>query len=223
MTFKICIPFFDCSLKGIDEQSIQEADMLELYIDSLHADTEELVSFAQSVLQQDKQIIITLRRPQFAEQKNTFTQRIELLKKFITLPVLFDLDIYKEKEEILFLVEQGVSSQLIASYHHYASTPSSEELSVIRKEALQYSPGFIKFSTIVHTEQEMHRLVSLSLECVTSSMPWIVSPMGRFGKQGRIITGLLGSAWTYAKSGSSTAEGQLGLEDCASIRALLSR
>jgi 3-dehydroquinate dehydratase type I len=224
MTFQICVPLFQGSLADYDLELLEEADLCEIYVDMLNDSQDAIKRYIETkLIPAGKRVILTMRRPQFAEQRIAKQERLAFIASVARMDVMFDLDIEREQEELSHAVTCGLGKKLIASYHNYVQTPSYDELSKIRSEIAALPPAICKVSTVVQTEHDMRRLTKIALDCLEAEIPWVVSPMSRFGKQGRIMMGLLGSAWVYARHGLGTADGQMSLDDCASIRAAVSR
>jgi 3-dehydroquinate dehydratase-1 len=224
MTFQICVPLFQGSLVDYELALLEEADICELYVDMLidsHAAIQQFIE--TKLLPAGKRVILTMRRPHFAEQRIAKQERLAFIASIASMEVMLDVDIVREQEELSHAISCGMGKKLIASYHDYAQTPSYNELAQIRTEMAVLPPAVCKLSTVVHTEQDMRRLIKVALDCLDAEMPWVVSPMGRLGKQGRMMMGLMGAAWVYARHGAGTADGQMSLDDCASIRAAVSR
>ena len=231
MNMLACIPL-SCTSWAQAQQAVAVIGTkayIELYLDfipsaELQNNVEELIALCAK----HEKIIITLRRPRFASQLLSAEIRKQIVNHLVGTAALFDFDINHEQAEIteLLAYPQG-QTKLIASYHNYEKTPEESELITILSELQKYNPRVIKFASTVIGEEDYQRCLQLALSLRASAhRSWIISPMGEsHGVSGRMVTALLGSAWTYVQPPvelrlSGTAIGQLTFEEFQTLQSL---
>ena len=211
------------TLPDFEKAPLLSVNFFEIYIDYFKGKEKLLSEWIEKAITQGKKIIITVRRPEFAQQTFSFDERIVLLETYAKLDVYFDIDLEKEKKEFEFLLSRYGGKHLIASFHNYEGTPDTEGLLAITKKLSESGAAFIKISSMALTLEDQNRLVCTAIMCKESNLTWIVSPMGQYGRSGRVITALLGSAWTYTSFGRPSAQGQMSLDDFLELRELLGK
>ncbi|OIP44710.1 MAG: type I 3-dehydroquinate dehydratase [Deltaproteobacteria bacterium CG_4_10_14_3_um_filter_60_8] len=103
------------------------------------------------------------------------------------------------------------STAVIASWHDFAGTPDTKELTAILRSQQAAGATIGKIVTTAHTFQDVLRVLNLQTEAAALGFPLIAFCMGQAGLISRIATLELGGFMTYAApdTGSATAPGQL--------------
>lgn len=130
--------------------------------------------------------------------------------------VEFFMNPKKMKELIKKLQLQG--SHVIASSHDFEKTGSQEEL-IEGLQGLQYSGAdIIKMAVMPHNTLDVIRLLQVTRQFSKSSdLPVITMAMGEIGAMSRMSGQIFGSCVTFGTAGSSSAPGQIPVEELRGV------
>ena len=103
---------------------------------------------------------------------------------------------------------------MIMSYHNFQSTPEAAILAAKFAEAEQLGADIGKVATMPKSPEDVLTLLSAVWRASEAGgIPLIAMSMGGFGSVSRIVGGVFGSALTFAVGKSSSAPGQIAIED----------
>jgi 3-dehydroquinate dehydratase I len=104
---------------------------------------------------------------------------------------------------------------LIVSYHDFEGTPSTVKLNEILEECYRRGGVIAKIATMVHTREEVYRLLSLYGKPGRK----VILGMGQEGRITRVAAPYLGSEFTFASVDDSggTAPGQFNVEELKNV------
>ncbi len=107
--------------------------------------------------------------------------------------------------------ERGVAT--VYSLHDFIALPDDAALVDFVAEARDISADIAKFACMIHTREELLRLLSLTERLTRQGgSPLIAAvPMGEAGAPGRLVAGLFGSCLTFCAFGAPSAPGQIEL------------
>ncbi len=209
MTPKICTPLMPTTHELLSlglQEAKQKVDLVEFYTDYLPTVTSEDLGQIKAYF---PEAILTLRRPRFEKTAKTVQEQEGTIELIAHHGLAVDLDIRQEASLLKIAQQKKVS--IVASYHNYASTPSTSELDSIAEELLSLDSYAIKISCACIEHNDGLRLLELLTKLQQRSSKIVVSAMGKASLPIRVLAGLWGSAWVYAPLtvSSSTAEGQV--------------
>jgi 3-dehydroquinate dehydratase-1 len=110
------------------------------------------------------------------------------------------------------------STKVIASFHNFNCTPSKESLEQKFKQAEQYGADVAKVAVMPKTLEDVLTLLSVTLEAKNKlKIPVISMSMGGLGAVTRMFGGVFGSTVSFAVGQSSSAPGQVPIEDLNTV------
>jgi 3-dehydroquinate dehydratase-1 len=222
---RYCLPIIKRSKGEVQktiEANIDRYRFFEVWIDYINdIDT----GFAASLVGLfPHRLIIVSRRQNLEPIKLPFEARIDILKTLSRKPVLVDLDISLQVEEITRINSERISLKTILSYHNYQLTPSDTELRSITSRTANWGAYITKVSTLCSIQRDALRLLSLLIDLREAGRRCIVLGMGKHG----VITRVFGQQWgnevSFApiEGTQRSAPGQLPIEKLDSIVQALS-
>jgi 3-dehydroquinate dehydratase-1 len=103
---------------------------------------------------------------------------------------------------------------MIMSYHNFQSTPEAAILVAKFMDAERLGADIAKVAVMPKDPEDVLTLLgALWRASAAGSIPLIGMSMGGFGSVSRIVGGVFGSALTFAVGKSSSAPGQIAIED----------
>ena len=212
MKYPYCLPIIKSSkeeIVAIIQQHKNDYAYFEVWLDFI----DELDTAFLKRLQTDlsERLVVVFRRLQLASTKMSSTQRHELLNILNGSPVLVDLDITTQAEEIEYIRQKDYKLQTIISYHNYQLTPDDHELQGIMQQIRKNNPTIIKIATNCQNEDDSLKLLNLLVSLRQNSQRYIVLGMGKHGLVTRIFGPLWGNELIFAPENSDeqSAPGQL--------------
>ncbi|HEX8011720.1 MAG TPA: type I 3-dehydroquinate dehydratase [Casimicrobiaceae bacterium] len=118
--------------------------------------------------------------------------------------------------------EHGIA--LIGSYHNFQSTPAAEALLAKFHDAKRQGADIGKVAVMPKEPQDVLTLLAATYEASRSlDIPLISMSMGPYGSVSRMVGGVFGSALTFAVGKSSSAPGQIPIEELRTVLATVRR
>lgn len=117
-------------------------------------------------------------------------------------------------------------TKVIASYHNFEFTPKPAILLEKVAEAQRLNADVAKIAVMPHNLQDVLSLLNVTLaakEAVARDIPLISLAMGPYGAITRMVGGVFGSAVTFAVGESSSAPGQMPIEDIRNVLDIIQR
>jgi 3-dehydroquinate dehydratase-1 len=175
----------------LETVSKHEADygFLEVWLDYVEDLDDALVRSLAKRL--GGRLVVVFRRLQLKPIHMPLERRMEILKLLSGTPVLVDLELEGQEEEMAAIRELGLDIQIIASHHDYQSTPSAPEVHSILDRMEQYNPAIYKLATMCRTEADAVWLLEVLLELKAAGRRFIILGMGEAG----VVTRIFGSMW----------------------------
>ena len=127
-----------------------------------------------------------------------------------------DCELSNEPEQIQYLrdIAHQNGKKIIASFHQHQYTPAREFLLEKLAEAQAMGLDSAKIAVMPCSMEDVITLLSVSLEANRQlQIPIVIIAMGKYGVITRIAGGIFGSALTFAVGSSSSAPGQIPIED----------
>lgn len=210
---KICISICESTLLGV--QSIVEkysgrAQFFEVYLDYL----EDHSDLSRYIASQPRRYIFTLRRPGFIPIERKIEDHLAVFHELSDADFFVDVDPFKESEIFHEVVKCVGAQRLIASFHDYEKTPSTEELEAIYIALKQTNAKIVKIATSCDDEGDIAKLLWIVAKAKEENQPLVGASMGIYGAKGRISLAINGNPWSYVSIADTvaTAAGQLSLE-----------
>ena len=113
---------------------------------------------------------------------------------------------------------------LVGSYHNFQSTPDVATLVGKFRDAQTHGADVGKVAAMPKSRDDVLALLTATDEASrTLDIPLISMSMGPFGSVSRMVGGVFGSALTFAVGKSSSAPGQIPIEELRSVLATVRR
>lgn len=207
--YNLCVSLGNIELVKIKE-AISKHEFVEFRLDLLERNEKlfEAISLAK------KSIVAFHKSPLhggFYERSEALIKAIESGASYIDLDVEDEMVDVEEKAKKHF-------TKVIRSYHNHNETPNELELEKIIFHAKR-NADLVKIATTINSYDDA--LLLLNLLKIHKDL--IVVGMGEKGSIVRVLSPLLGGAWTYASltEGFETAPGQLSAEIMSRFQSLL--
>ncbi|MDD2809058.1 type I 3-dehydroquinate dehydratase [Rhodoferax sp.] len=114
--------------------------------------------------------------------------------------------------------------QLVLSYHNFACTPALDELVAKFLLAEQCGADVAKVAVMPQNLDDVLTLLTATHQARSKlHIPLISMAMGPLGAVTRLVGGVFGSSLTFAVGASSSAPGQVPIEDLNAVLAVLAR
>lgn len=214
----------------------KDPDLVEWRVDFFEeiANTREVLGFAQEIKRTagDIPIIFTFRsvreggQPVPIDEQEALKLIEEVCQKTEIEYVDFELSNTEEAFKELRQVSSEHQTKIIASYHNFEFTPEAEVLLSKIREAQRLNADVAKIAVMPQNLQDVLKLLNVTLnakESETLDIPLISLAMGQYGAITRMIGGVFGSAVTFAVGESSSAPGQIPIEDVRSVLNIMQR
>ena len=134
------------------------------------------------------------------------------------IPKVDAIDIELSAGKILKPVLRAARSsgtKVIVSYHNFKRTPGLYELRKVAEKARSAGADIVKVAAFVTAPKDLQALAQFTLDNAGKNI--VTIGMGERGAGTRILFPMLGSLWTYASTGHSTAPGQLSVRETARL------
>jgi 3-dehydroquinate dehydratase-1 len=118
--------------------------------------------------------------------------------------------------------EQGIA--MIGSYHNFQSTPAADVLVAKFRDAQQRGADVGKVAVMPKEPPDVLTLLAATYEASRSlDIPLISMSMAGYGSVSRMVGAVFGSALTFAVGKSSSAPGQIPIEELRAVLATVRR
>ena len=190
------------------------------------ADTDEVVAVAREIEETspDTTAIFTVRsRKEGGEPIPLSAEAVVELLEAVCRRTEFeyvDCELSTPAHHIRHLrsVAQETNTKIIASYHNFECTPDAGALLEKIAEAQRHQLDIAKIAVMPQKLEDVLTLFGVTLEAKKkSTIPLITISMGGYGAVSRLVGGVFGSALTFATGVSSSAPGQVPIEDVRTV------
>lgn len=121
-------------------------------------------------------------------------------------------------------IAQDNNTKVIASFHNFSYTPSKEILMQKFIQSETYGADVAKVAVMPHTLEDVLLLCSATLEAKNKlKIPVISMSMGALGAVTRMFGGVFGSTVSFAVGQSSSAPGQVPIEDLQTVFSIMEK
>ncbi|MEP6672572.1 MAG: type I 3-dehydroquinate dehydratase [Chthoniobacter sp.] len=182
-----------------------EVDFLEIRVDNFAADPAALLPVLPRLR---VPLIITVRHPAEGGAHNlSFPQRRELFARFLPHASLIDVELRSfEKLSATVSAARLAGVKVIASVHHFHSTPPVAKLQRAIRQAYAAGADVCKLAALAGSPAALARLLGVFGK--KQPLPLSVMGMGRFGKISRLLLAQAGSVLNYGYLDRPNASGQ---------------
>lgn len=234
----VCTPVVargEAAILGQVERVVSRGpDLLEWRIDHFERapDPDSVIALAQSIRERspDIPLLATLRSPQeggaLAELDPAAAVRLYTAMADAEVVDLVDFELSNEEADFARVREaterRGVA--LVASFHDFALTPSAETLLGIVELAVRRRADVAKIAVMPENPTDVLTLLEVTEQARQRfDIPLITISMGPCGAVSRAIGWMFGSQVSFAVGESSSAPGQLAIDDLKAVVGILKR
>ncbi|MBC5765680.1 type I 3-dehydroquinate dehydratase [Ramlibacter albus] len=232
----ICAPLVGGTADALVEETAavaeKEPDLLEWRVDFFEAiaDTDQVLETAWRIRQAAPGIPLLFTR----RSRREGGQPIDLAEDAVLelyhavcksgLVALVDYEMSNEPDHVSRVrnLTRRCGVKLVLSYHNFQETPPEAQLLARLRQAAQLDADVGKVAVMPRSLEDvltvMHATLKASREV---GIPVITMAMGGWGALTRLCGGVFGSALTFAVGASSSAPGQVPIEDVRAALALI--
>lgn len=198
----------------LDSDKYTKADIIEWRSDFLPLG--ELSLAAQKIKNKfaNQEIIFTYRTEDKTERIISDIDYADLINKFASEFSYIDV-------EVMRFSTISLPDNAIASYHDFDQIP--QNLTDILSTMHNKQPKVVKFAGMPKTKSDVLRLM-LDTQAFKDQYPQqilVTMAMGELGKVTRLAGDSFGSSWTFASVDTSSAPGQLSLNEMLQVKRIL--
>lgn len=206
---KICVSIpYGINVKTKVEEALKLAEYAELRLDYHPEGPRE---WAKGIA--DRLIVTCRKKGEGGLFEGSEVERLELLKDWSGIgPAFIDIELSSLEEGI----PEWAEGRLIASWHDFEGTPSTDRLLSLLEEAKRYG-GYVKLVTTARRFEDNLKVLGL----YRRFKRLIAFCMGELGLLSRVLCPLLGSPFTYTSFGEPTAPGQLDVRELRELYELM--
>ena len=234
----ICAPLVAATVEALVEETTavaeKQPDLLEWRVDFFQgiADTDQVLEAAWRIRQAAPGIPLLFTR----RSRREGGQPIDLAEEQVLelyhavcksgLIALIDYEMGNEAEHVARVHNMARRSgvKLVLSYHNFQETPPAAELVRRFAQAEELGADVGKVAVMPQKLDDVLTLLQATLQSSRErSIPIISMSMAGWGALSRLCGGVFGSALTFAVGASSSAPGQMPIEDVRSGIAILRR
>lgn len=220
MNINYCLPIIKSSrdeVLAVINDHDTEYRYFEVWLDYVDDADEAFVGRLAGLL--SERLILLFRRQNLEEIKMPVEERQSILKSLDKSPVMVDLDVSTQTDELDYVRDNNLDIKTIVSYHDYKQTPNTVRLEEIIGTMKGYRPGIYKLATLCDSREDAIRLLELLLALKAEGHAAIVLGMGEDGAVTRVFGALWGNEMTFAPltSAEQSAPGQLTRQQLENI------
>ncbi len=216
---KLCVPIVETSVErayAAIKEAERLADLIELRVDYLRGG-----DLALLFRNRQKPLIVTNRRKaEGGRYRGEERKRLSVLEKAIDLGADYiDVELATETSFIKNLMRDKGKTQVILSFHDFRRTPSLRELQKLFIRMTGLGAKVIKIVSFAESWEDNLTVLSLIPFAKERRQKIVAFCMGEKGRISRVISPLLGAAWTYASlnRNKNSAPGQLTVQEVTEI------
>ena len=218
-----CVPVAERTPAGMGRAlaaALKRSEYAELRLDFLRPrDVPAALALAGPVI---GRCVCTLRpRSQGGEFAGTEAERASVLKMVAEYGP-FRVDVESQtiaRNGGLARYIRSTGTQILASWHDFAGTPSAAQLAR-RLKRMEELSDHVKIVTTARGGDDVGRILSLYSRSSEGS-DLVAFAMGEAGRISRILCMYLGSPYTYAHIGRAVAPGQFSVDEVGKITSLI--
>lgn len=212
----------------------KQPDMLEWRVDFFEgiADVAAVLALAASIKQAAGGIALLFTRRSIREggEKITMSEdEVVALYGAVCASRTIDLIDFEMSNDPVHIAQVRSAAKandikLILSFHNFSFTPGLETLGQRFLQADQLGADIAKVAVMPRNREDVLTLLGATLSASKKlGIPLISMSMGPYGSLTRLFGWVFGSALTFAVGASSSAPGQLAIEDLNAILSILQK
>lgn len=226
--FKIATPVVSSNFKDainlIEKMQYEDCDLIELRADFIKNLTEEEI---YSIRSTKKPIIFTLRSINEGGKAKLDDQYFNKLEIAIKSPGIdfidLEFDIKKIKLEEMIKIAKENGKYIIISKHSFFSSLTSKKILNILKNQEKLGADIAKIAIMPKNKNDIVEVLKAGILAKQSiNIPVINIAMGSIGVITRVFADMFGSDISFASYQSSSASGQINLNDLKNILKIIS-
>ncbi|MEO5355685.1 MAG: type I 3-dehydroquinate dehydratase [Nitrospirae bacterium YQR-1] len=210
----IVVPLTDITVKTVSE--IKTASVVELRIDMFSDFSMNCVSavFNETKMKFNLPVIATCRAfEEGGAVEINDGKRIDLLTAAAQCADAIDIELNSRIFGDIMKIAKSKEIPLIASFHDFKKTPPQDELEHILEKSKQAGADITKIALMANTMEDVGLLAGFTLRHRDAAIVCI--SMGSVGMASRVFFPLIGSLFTFATIETTTAPGQLSVDEMA--------
>ena len=182
-----------------------EVDFLEIRVDNFAADPAALLAVLPRLR---APLLITVRHPaEGGAHDLSLSRRRELFARFLPHAALIDVELRSfDKLSTTIASARRAGVKVIASAHHFHSTPTTAILRRAIRQAHAAGADVCKLAALADTPKALAQLLGVFAQ--KAPLPLSVMGMGYFGKISRLLLAQAGSILNYGYLDRPNASGQ---------------
>jgi 3-dehydroquinate dehydratase-1 len=212
----------------------KKPDVLEWRVDYFEAigKTDEVISLAKSIKQAAGEIpLLFTRRSSVEGGEKTALSEDQVVALYAAVcdsksVDMVDFEMSNDPAHIRRLREVSKANdiKLVLSFHNFSYTPGLEALSQRFLQADQLGADIAKVAVMPRDLEDVLTLLTATLQASKKlKIPLISMSMGPYGSLTRLFGWTFGSALTFAVGASSSAPGQVPIEDLNTVLRILQK
>ncbi|MBB5183235.1 type I 3-dehydroquinate dehydratase [Catenisphaera adipataccumulans] len=195
-------------------------DLIEIRLDAFPQ--EQLLHWSFPLIEKSlaavsKPVILTIRTKSQGGQVDIDAQTYE---KWLRQMLRYDCYLDVELEHARQFEQPLETDKMVISYHDFQTTPN--DLDAIWEEMDEYEAAIEKIACMPQTTEDVTRLLISCFDHATSSEKLVIA-MGETGRISRIIGGLFDSSYTFCTLSTSSAPGQVPLDQAVKYLDILAQ
>jgi 3-dehydroquinate dehydratase I len=214
----IIVPFSD----DTSRESIQEAKKAGMSMAELRLDLCQTidVDYARKLIKlfYGVPVLLTIRaKREGGKWEGSDRERLDLYREL--MPDIQAVDVELSSGIVSQVADSAEEhgKTMIKSYHNFVATPGLAQLEDLAEQAAPYDNTIFKLATHIDRAQDLYVLTRFMLDSRDKKL--IVIGMGAVA--GRLMPPLYGSLATYASFSTTTAPGQISIEETAKLSEVL--
>lgn len=234
----ICTPLVGRTLEGIlAELAVvlpKKPDVLEWRVDFFEqiGDAAAVIAAANAIKREAGEIpLLFTRRSTLEGGENIALNEAQVIAMYTAVCEsksidLIDYEMANEAANIVRVrdVARANDIKLVLSFHNFSYTPGLETLSSKFLMADQLGADVAKIAVMPRDLDDVLTLLTATRAASKKlRIPLISMSMGPFGAMTRLVGGVFGSALTFAVGASSSAPGQVPIEDLNTVLAVMQK
>jgi len=215
-------------LTELAEILLKKPDIIEWRLDFYEEiqDINSVLSAAKDIYENSERtpILLTVRSQKEGGQPISLSEKevVAILAEVCKHPyvAIIDFEVSNQPEHIRYLrkVSKGNNKKLVLSYHNFSFTPPKAEIFKSLFLAEFYGADAAKAAVMPQNNQDVLTLLEATREAEKElTIPLITMSMGGLGAISRIVGWMYGSSVTFAVGKSSSAPGQVPIDELRKI------
>ncbi|OMH33903.1 type I 3-dehydroquinate dehydratase [Motiliproteus sp. MSK22-1] len=234
----VCCPLVASNISDLLEEAraiiVKTPDLIEWRVDFFTdiSDTDKVVEAARQIKSviADIPLLFTRRAEHEGGQRIPLSED-EVVQMYTAVCAsrsvdLIDYELSNPADNLDYLRALCQQHQLglVVSYHNFSCTPSEDDIVQKLLDAEAAGADIAKVAVMPDGLDDVLRLLSATLKANQAlQIPLITMSMGAYGSLSRMIGGVFGSAVTFAVGRTSSAPGQMNIDEVNTVLEIVSK